>query len=237
MTIRYPDINPYDFYDASELNTDSTVVYLTLTVVSTVAPNIVNVNLAADGEGILYSRDHPVHSAALAVGGQGDYVDITGTSGGTGNGTFEVATVVSDTQFTINGVVGNSSGGMANFRYPSGAQDVGYYQLKQNITQQNLLQGAMTDVSNHDLLDNEPVGTNVTYSVTRLGSHVTQETWTNTATTKTIKTIAYSYTGNKVHQEVRTVFATDGVTIIAQATITYSYVGNSVTGDTTVRNV
>lgn len=238
MTIRYPDLNPYDFYDAQELNTDSTVVYLTLTVVSTVAPNIVNVNLAADGEGILYSRDHPVHSSALAVGGVGDSVDITGTSGGAGDGTFTVATVVTDTQFTVTpATLGNSSGGSANFRFLAGAGVVGYSQAKQNITSKNLVEPAITDVSNHELLDNEPVGTGVTYVVTRSGNQVTQETWTNTATTKTIKTIAYTYTGTKVTQEVRTVYATDGLTIIAQATITYSYTGNTVTGDTTVRNV
>ena len=237
MTIRFPDLYPYDFYDAPELNSDSTVVYLTLTVVSTVAPNIVNVNLAADGEGILYSRDHPVRAANIAVGGLGDFVDITGTSGGAGDGTFQVATVVTDTQFTVSGTVGNSAGGSANFRYQAGASDVGYYQVKQNITSTNLVQPALTDVSNHELLDNEPVGTGVTYAVTRSGSQVTQETWTNTATTKTIKTIAYTYTGNRVTQEVRTVYATDGITIVAQATITYTYTGNTVTGDTTVRNV
>jgi hypothetical protein len=238
MPIRYPDVNPYDFYDAAELNTDSTVVYLTLTVVSTVAPNIVNVDLASDGEGILTSRDHPVHAANMTVSGLGDFVDIMGTSGGTGNGTFQVATIVSDTQFTITGgTVGNSSGGMANFRFQSGAEDIGFSQVKQNITSTNLVQPALTDVSNHELLDNEPVATGTTYAVTRSGNHVTQETWSNTLSTNTIKTITYSYIGNKVHQEVRTVYATDGVTIIAQATITYSYTGNSVIGDSTVRNV
>lgn len=237
MTIRYPDLNPYDFYDAPELNTDSTVVYLTLTVVSTVAPNIVNVNLAADGEGILYSRDHPVHAANLTVGGLGDLLDLTGTSGGAADGTYQVASVLSDTQLTVTTTLASSTGGTAKFRFQSGAEVVGYSQAKQNITSQNLVQGAVTDVSNHELLDNEPVGTGVTYSVTRSGSKVTQETWSNTATTKTIKTIAYTYTGNNVHQEVRTVYATDGVTIVAQATITYSYSGNTVTGDTTVRNV
>jgi hypothetical protein len=237
MTIRYPDINPYDFYDASELNTDSTVVYLTLTVVSTVAPNIVNVALAADGEGILTSRDHPVHAASLAVSGLGDFADITGTSGGAGNGTFTVSTVVSDTQFTVTGTLGNSTGGSANFRYQAGAEDIGYSQVKQNITATNLVQPALTDVSNHELLDNEPVALGTTYSVTRSGNHVTQETWANTLSTNTIKTIVYTYLGNKVHQEVRTVYATDGVTIVAQATITYAYSGSSVTGDTTVRNV
>src|SRR5271154_159572 len=101
MPILAPDVGPYDFYDAAELNSDSTVVYLTLTVVSTVAPNIVNVSLAADGEGILTSRDHPVHAANLTVSGLGDFIDITGTSGGAGDGTYQVATVVSDTQLTV----------------------------------------------------------------------------------------------------------------------------------------
>jgi hypothetical protein len=237
MPIRPPDLNPYDFYDAAELNTDSTVVYLTITVVSTVAPNIVNVALASDGEGILTSRDHPVHAANMTIGGLGDFADISGTSGGLGNGTFEVATIVSDTQFTVTPNIGTSLGGSVNFRYQSGAQVVGYSQVKQNITSSNLVNPAVTDVSNHELLDNEPVGTDVTYAVTYSGSQATQETWTNTSTTKTIKTIAYTYSGSQVTQEVRTVFATDGVTIIAQATITYSYSGSQVTGDTTVRNV
>jgi hypothetical protein len=232
-----PDVGPYDFYDAAQLNSDSTVVYLTLTVTSTVAPNIVNVALASDGEGILTSRDHPVRSAAIAVGGNGDLVDITGTSGGAGNGTFEVASVVSDTQFTVSGTVGNSTGGSANFRYPSGAQDVGYSQTKQNITSQNLVQPAITDISNHELLDSEPVATGTTYSNTRSGNTVTQEKWVNTSSGKTIKTIDYTYTGGKYTQEVRKVYATDGVTIIAQVTISYSYTGNTVTGETVVRNV
>ena len=126
MPIRFPDLNPYDIYDAPELSSNGSVVYLTLTVVSTVAPNIVNVALASDGEGILTGRDHPVHAANLTASGIGDWVDVTGTSGGAGNGTFQVATVVSDTQFTINGTVGNSTGGSANFRYPAGASQVGY---------------------------------------------------------------------------------------------------------------
>ena len=235
MPIRYPDVNTYDFYDAPELNSDSTVVYLTLTVVSTVSPNTINVALASDGEGILTGRDHPVH--ATSVTGFGDFVDISGTSGGAGNGTYQVATIVSDTQFTITGTVANSTGGSANFRWPSGATDVGFSQVKQNVTASNLVQPALTDLANHELLDNEPVATGTTYSVTRVGSRTTQETWTNTATTKTIKTIAYTYSGNKVTQEVRTVYATDGVTIVAQVTITYSYSGSTVTGDSTVRNV
>jgi hypothetical protein len=239
MPILDADVGPYDFYDASELNTDSTVVYLTLTVVSTVSPSTVNVSLASDGEGILTSRDHPVHAANLTVSGLGDFVDITGTSGGAGDGTFQVATVVSDTQLTISGgTVGNSTGGSANFRWQSGAKDIGYYQIQQNLTSSNLVQTAITDVSNHELLDNEPVGTGVTYSNARSGNTITSETWTNTGNSRAIKSIAYTYTGSKVTTEVRKVFSSvDGTTVIAQITITYTYTGNTVTGETIVRNV
>ena len=92
-------------------------------------------------------------------------------------------------------------------------------------------------LSNHELLDNEPVATGTTYSVTRTGNKVTLETWTNTLSTNRIKTIAYTYSGPRVTTEVRTVYADNGVGIVAQATITYSYAGSTVAGDVTVRNV
>ena len=95
----------------------------------------------------------------------------------------------------------------------------------------------LTALYEHELLDNEPVAVGTTYAVSRVGSKVSQETWTNTATTIAIKTIAYAYTGNKVAQEVRTLFAPDGVTIVAQVTFNYSYAGSVVTGGTIVRNV
>lgn len=152
MSIQYPDVSRFDFYDASELHTDSTVVYLTTTVVSTVAPNIVNVTLSADGEGILTSRDHPVAGTANSVspgtGGFGDFVDITGTSGGAGDGTFTVNTVLSDTQFTINGTVGNSTGGSVNFRFPAGAWNIGYDDAGRTYITHNNVQDALTDLDN-----------------------------------------------------------------------------------------
>ena len=92
-------------------------------------------------------------------------------------------------------------------------------------------------LSNHELLDNEPVATKTTYAVARTGNKVSLETWMTFATSNKIKTIAYSYSGNRVASELRTVYADDGVTIIAQATLTYSYSGSTVTGDLTVRNV
>jgi hypothetical protein len=230
MPLSKSDLYDADVYDAPELNTDSTVVYLTTTVTSTVATNTVNVGLPSDGEGILTSRDHPVQI--------GDKADITGTSGGTGNGTFTVAVVVSDSQFTTVETIAASTGGSVNFRYPSGASNIGFDPTSQNVTTKNLEQGVLTDLSNHDLLNNEPVGTGVTYSNTTTGGKVTQEIWVKTSNSFTIRQIDYTYTGTKVTTEVRKVFsAADGTTVIAQITLTYSYTGSAVTGETIVRNV
>lgn len=230
MPLSKADLYDADVYDAPELNTDSTTVYLTTVVTTTVATNTVNVALPSDGEGILTSRDHPV-----AIG---DKADITGTSGGTGDGTYTVATIVTDLQFTTVETIASSSGGSVNFRYPSGATNIGIDQTKQNITSANHLQQVITDLSNHDLLDNEPVGTGTTYSNTRSGNKVTQEKWVQTANSRKIRTVDYTYSGNQVTTEVRTVYAAaDGTTILAQATITYAYTGNTVTGETIVRNV
>ena len=105
------------------------------------------------------------------------------------------------------------------------------------LTDAETVTASVQSLSNHELLDNEPVATGTTYSVTRAGSKVSLETWTNTATTNKIKTIAYAYSGSRVMGEVRTVYGDDGVSIVAQATLTYSYSGSTVTGDVTVRNV
>jgi hypothetical protein len=225
------DIIDGDFIDAVELKSDGTVTYLTVTVVSTTSgTQTVVVNIASDGEGILFGRDHEVVP--------GDIVVLSGTSGGAGDGTYTVATVPTNTSLTVTGAIGTSTGGNATFYYTSGSTNVGFGQTKQNITSSNILQQALTDISNHDLLDNEPVGTGVTYSNTRSGSLITQELWINTGNSRAIREVDYTYTGSKVTTEVRKVFsAADGTTVIAQVTLTYSYTGSSVTGTTIVRNV
>src|ERR1700687_1179323 len=107
------DLTDADVYDASELSTDGTVGYLTVSITATTCgTKTVIISLAGDGEGILYSKDHPV-----AIN---DKVVITATSGGLGNGTFTVATVVSDTSFTVVETIGTSTGGSASFKYLPG---------------------------------------------------------------------------------------------------------------------
>lgn len=86
-------------------------------------------------------------------------------------------------------------------------------------------------------LDAEPTTPGTTWGATRVDGRVTQESWVRTADLTTIKTIDYTYTSGKVTSEVRKVYATNGVTIVAQMTITYSYNGNVVSGIVTTRNV
>lgn len=231
MGISKADLVDADVYDATELNTDGSIVYLSVTVVSTTSgTQTVVVNLASDGEGILYSKDHPVEV--------GDSVDLTGTSGGLGNGTFTITAVLTDTSFTVAEPIGTSTGGTAFFRYPPGAQEIGYRSSDQNSSSGSQLQRVVTDISNATLLDDEPGSFNTTYTITRVGPRVTQELWVNTISTFAIKRIAYTYSANRLTQEVRKVYlASDGTTIIAQKTISYSYSGITPTGSVITRDI
>jgi hypothetical protein len=99
----------------------------------------------------------------------------------------------------------------------------------------NTVPATLTDLIG--LLETEPANPGSTYSVTRVGGVVTQEKWVRTADGSNLKTLDYTYTSGKLTTEVRKVYATDGVTIIAQVTMTYTYSGSLVIGIATVRNV
>lgn len=89
---------------------------------------------------------------------------------------------------------------------------------------------------NDFLLENEPPTPTNNYSNTQTGSKVTQEKWERGDTTK-IKTIDYTYSGSRISQEVRKVYATDGSTILAQLTVVYSFTGAALTSATRTRDV
>jgi hypothetical protein len=96
--------------------------------------------------------------------------------------------------------------------------------------------GASEILLNEDPIANTGVGVDCTYTPTYSGLLITTETWVRNDATN-IKTIDYTYTGDKVTTEVRKVFALDGTTIVAQLTWSYVYAGNIVTSATMVRNV
>jgi hypothetical protein len=90
------------------------------------------------------------------------------------------------------------------------------------------------------LLDCDPIdetgATDSSYTATYSGNYISLEEWKRNDTTL-LKSIAYTYTGNKLTTEVRKVFAADGTTIVAQVTWSYTYTGNKLTSASMIRNV
>jgi hypothetical protein len=87
------------------------------------------------------------------------------------------------------------------------------------------------------LLDCAPNAIGITYVLTYGSGKVTQELWKRTSNNATVKTIDYTYTGNKVNTETTKVYDTPGTTVVGQTTETYSYSGNTVTGSAKTRDV
>jgi hypothetical protein len=86
------------------------------------------------------------------------------------------------------------------------------------------------------LLDNEPMSPNVTYQTTWNGAYISNEAWYVTGPTL-LKNIAYIFVGGFVTQEVRKVFYSDGITVVAQSTISYTYSNNVLSVSSYVRNI
>lgn len=86
------------------------------------------------------------------------------------------------------------------------------------------------------LLDCEPMSPSMTYTATWNGSYVTNESWFTTGTVL-FKSINYTLVSNYLTGEVRKLFASDGITVIAQSTISYTYQGNQILSSTYIRNI
>lgn len=140
--IRKEDILDTDFVDAYELRSDGygpNSIYLSnIPVISTTAlTKTIITNLAFDGNGIVYS-DHPLE--------KDDIVCLSGTSGA--DGYYTVNLVIDNFTFTVNEIINNSTGGLAQFRYPAGGLKIGYDITRYsavNITH-NTVQEAIQDL-------------------------------------------------------------------------------------------
>lgn len=243
MTITKSDLSDVDIVDAYELKSDGRSitgysVYLTTSGVTTTASTKTVVSTTpTDGEGLLTSKDHPVQ--------EGDYLFITGSSGGVADGKYTIATIVDDITVTVNETIADSTGGTLTWVYPSGASEVGFDPSGQTVTTSTTLQGAVTDVANNSIsatdhetlrqlvhladgvggpMDGWPSGS---YRETLpLGSPfpTTIIWWTDNTTTK--KIVQKTITFNLSHLPTViawTVFASDGTTAIATVTDTITY--------------
>lgn len=119
--------------------------------------------------------------------------------------------------------------------------------LQFNTAQQTFLQNAgivnglsvnSSGVSSDDfLLNNNPMEPNNTYNIYYNNGQVSSETWTNNTTGTLIKQINYTFTGSVITRQVRQVFDSTGVNIIAQLTISSTYSGTTLTSYTAVRDI
>jgi hypothetical protein len=87
------------------------------------------------------------------------------------------------------------------------------------------------------LLDNDPVTVATTLAITRVGGLVTSLTWTDNATSKIVKTVDLARSGSLVSSSIVKIYATDGITVVAQTTSTNSYVGTLVASTITTRDL
>lgn len=238
------DVTDAEFLDAEELQSDSTFVYLTTTLVSTTSgTKVVVINLPADGEGILYGRDHPAQTD--------DFVVITGTSGGLGDGTYTINVVLSDTSFSVLETIATSTGGSVDFHYKSGATRIGLDPNGLTVVTSNNVQDAIEELD--AAIGGTPAITEDEHKTLRQLIHladdggpyegftsgVYQETlpsatpfptsviwWTSVAKTAKIveETVTYN-PNNTVATDNWKVYHTDGVTLLAEITDAIVYSG------------
>jgi len=139
MPIRKSDIFRSDIISPQELFSDGYSVYLSsvASAGTTSGTKTVVINTISDGEGLLLpSFDHPAQA--------GDIAYIFGSSGA--DGYYTIASIVSDTVFTVVESINNSTGGYVDFMFPVGAGLVGFNPTGLTITDATNVQGAIKDI-------------------------------------------------------------------------------------------
>jgi hypothetical protein len=136
MPLSKDDIGDLEIVDATELGSDGTIEYNSgVTVVSTTSSNK---RVVFSGVNLLYDPDERAQS--------GDIVILSGTSGGSGDGTFTIDNVIDETTIDVVETIGDSTGGSANFRHPPGAGRVGFDSTGLTQTTADNVQDAVSDL-------------------------------------------------------------------------------------------
>ena len=217
------DIIDADIVDATELGSDGYVLYKTGSVV------FASGSLLTGSFGGAYDGFKDFDDPA----GARDFLVLSGT--GNSDGVYLVANPVSETILQISGtfsgsIQGGTHSGSWSLLYAPGSTDVGI-----DVTTLAVSSSVPHDVFSvvkentyQRLLEDEPAGFGVNEDLTYgAGNRVTKETWKRAADGTQIKTIDYTYTGNLVTQEVRKIYAEDGIRIVAQKTVVYNYSNNN----------
>ena len=220
------DITDVDIVDANELASDGYTIYasgITLTNINSIAHQI-----TISGYYVLHNRDNPI-----AVN---DRILISGST--TSDGYYTIASLIDDSNFTVNESINSATVGTISFMYaPSGAKQVGYDPSQQSSITAHNVQDAITELSNSsfNIGNHESLNTLVHFlardgysDITYTGNKLTNYTVYRNPS-KTIKDRQYviSYTGYKVQQVVVTQYDNIGV-LLNTLTETYSYSGNRI---------
>src|SRR5579859_2727900 len=143
MPLRKSDVFRNEIVTRPELVSDGyglNSVYLFSNLISTVSSSkTVTVSFPPDDVSLVYSDDYQVNP--------GDIVAITGSNpGGIANGKYTVNNILTDTTFTVNEFINDSTDGYISFMYPSGATLVGFDNSTSCVITHNTVQGALSDL-------------------------------------------------------------------------------------------
>jgi len=230
------DLRDIDVVDAGELASDGAASFKT-TPVTSVSSGTITVNPAADYLGLVYG-DEPVES--------GDIFVLSGATAG--NGTYTVNAILTNTTFTVNEAIADSTGGSAEFRHPSGASKVGVDPTGISSSAATNLQEVLEDMDAsisaggitaaehrtlrqliHFIESGGPAEGFATgaYRETLPAADPFPTSiiwWESNAKLKKIVELTLSYNANKTTStEVWEMYDTDGSTVLATVTDTMSY--------------
>ena len=131
------DLRDADVVDAVELVSDGTSVFISgATVVSTTAAT----------KTIVCSGTYFAYDAADEFLEEWDTVTLSGTSGGSADGTYTIGSIVDNTTFVVKESINDSTGGSANFMHPAGATKVGVDPSNLTFSSNNDLQNVLEDI-------------------------------------------------------------------------------------------
>jgi hypothetical protein len=204
-------------------------------LISTVSSGIVTVQLPSSDASLLEVCDYQVDP--------GDIVHLYGSSAA--DGYYTINQVLSDTTFSVNEPIANSTGGSADFIYNAGStlvglDPVGMIDVTGTTVQQAIFQLDQIKISatEHEILDqlihfiNDGPGhgftTNAYEEVTPFGSIFPSAiTWYySNAKTKKIFEELITWSGVVPSAITYNIYSSDGITVVQSATDTFTYINN-----------
>lgn len=229
------DLKDLDIVDAPELLSDGTEPYRSAIGIVSVTAGTKTVVVS----GGLIFNDEPVEP--------GDLLTVAGNAAA---GNYTVASIVSDTVFTVEEVIADATGGNATFRHPPGATKVGVDPTNLAFSDSNRLQSVIEDLdeglsTGHRTLrhlihfiDSGPADGFISGAYEEVlpagDPFPTIETWWESSSKlKKIVELITTWNPNRtINTEQWRMYDVDGSTVVATVTDTYAYSGVFMTSRT-----